>query len=117
MVAGTGSDAGGSGVGGEEVVRLLRSSRDVVSEVELLVPGVRALCEVLQTHLTGHQPSLSSLLDSPARVPKKDARVREEESHYQMVSDIRALHENITDLRGTLADAYAEGMADNCNMQ
>ena len=64
-----------------------------------------------------HQPSLSSLLDSPARVPKKDARVREEESHYQMVSDIRALHENITDLRGTLADAYAEGMADNCNMQ
>ena len=117
LVAGTGSDAGGSGVGGEEVVRLLRSSRDVVSEVELLVPGVRALCEVLQTHLTGHQPSLSSLLDSPARVPKKDARVREEESHYQMVSDICALHENITDLRGTLADAYAEGMADNCNMQ
>ena len=89
----------------------------MVTEVELLIPGVRALCHVLQTHLTGHQPSLSSLLDSPQRKSNTAARVGEDGTHRQLVADIRSLADDITDLRGTLADAYAEGMADNCNMQ
>ena len=74
------------------------------------------------------KPSISTLLDSPGGVAVQapgalgaggsgDCVADEVRNHQKTAGQLRALGEDIADIRGRIADAYAEGMADQCNMQ